>query len=87
MFADVMPLLNHGSYILIKFIRLIGENAVLIFSEMKRLLSNLFSVDERMVFLDSYVYDSLSYIVAKRITGRVCNDRLCLSQYGCFCNT
>ena len=29
MFVDVMPLLNHGSYILIKFLRLIGENAVL----------------------------------------------------------
>ena len=54
---------------------------------MKRLLSILFSVDERMVILDSYVNDSLSYIVAKRITGRVCNDRLCFSQYGCFCNT
>ena len=29
MFVDVMPLLNHGSYILIKFLRLIGEIAVL----------------------------------------------------------
>ena len=41
---------------------------------MKRLLSILFSVDERMVILHSYVNDSLSYIVAKRIAGRVCND-------------
>ena len=40
-----------------------------------------------MVILDSYVNDSLSYIVAKRIAGRVCNDGLCVSQYGCFCNT
>ena len=39
---------------------------------MKRVLSILFSVDERMVILDSYVNDILSYIVAKRITGRVC---------------
>ena len=54
---------------------------------MKRLLSILFGVDERMVILDSYVNDSLSYIEAKRIAGRVCNDRLCFSQYGCFCNT
>ena len=54
---------------------------------MKRLLSFLFSVDERMAILDSYVNDSLSKIVAKRIAGRVCNDRLCFSQYGCFCNT
>ena len=45
------------------------------FSEIKRLLSILFSVDERMVILDSYVRDSLSYIVAQRIKGRVCNDR------------
>ena len=44
---------------------------------MKRLLSFLFSVNERMVILDSYVNDSLSYSVAKRIAGRVCNDRLC----------
>ena len=29
MFMDVMPLFNHGLYILIKFLRLIGENAVL----------------------------------------------------------
>ena len=29
MFVDVMPLFNHCSYILIKFWRLIGENAVL----------------------------------------------------------
>ena len=29
MFVDVMPLLNHGSYVLIRFLRLIGENAVL----------------------------------------------------------
>ena len=29
MFVDVMPLLKHGSYTLIKFLRLIGENAVL----------------------------------------------------------
>ena len=42
---------------------------------MKRLLSILFSVDERMVILDSYVSNSLSYFLAKRITGRVCNDR------------
>ena len=35
---------------------------------MKRLLSILFSVDDRMVILDSYVNDILSYIVAKRIT-------------------
>ena len=54
---------------------------------MKRLLSNLISVDERMAILDSYVNDSLSYIVAKRIADRICNDRLCISQYGCFCNT
>ena len=91
MFVDVMPLFDNGSYILIKFLRLIGQNAVLwdqisffhlnmisssalIFSEMKCLLSILFSVDERMVILDSYVNDSLSYIVAKRITGRVWND-------------
>ena len=44
---------------------------------MKRLLSILFSVDERMVILDSYVNDSLSYIMAKRIAGRVGIDRLC----------
>ena len=44
---------------------------------MKRLLSILFSVDDRMSILDSYVNDSLSKIVAKRIAGRVCNDRLC----------
>ena len=31
----------------------------LIFSEMKRLRSILFSVDERMVILDSYVNDIL----------------------------
>ena len=43
---------------------------------MKRLLSILFSVDERMVILDSCVNDILSYIVANLITGRVCNDRL-----------
>ena len=101
MFVDVMQLLNHSSYILIKFLRLIGENvvlqdkmsffctqissSVLIFSEMKRLLSILFSVDERMVILGSYVSDSLSYIVAKRIKGHVCNDRPSFSQYGCFC--
>ena len=42
---------------------------------MKHLLSILFSVNERMVILDSYVSDSISYIGAKRITGRVCNDR------------
>ena len=30
---------------------------------MKRLLSIIFSVDERMVILESYVNDSLSYIV------------------------
>ena len=29
MFVDVMLLFNHGSYILLKFLRLIGENAVL----------------------------------------------------------
>ena len=29
MFVDVMPLFNHGSYVLIRFLRLIGENAVL----------------------------------------------------------
>ena len=29
MFVDVMPLCNHVSYILIKFLRLIGRNAVL----------------------------------------------------------
>ena len=29
MFVDVMPLCNHGSYILNKFLRFIGENAVL----------------------------------------------------------
>ena len=29
MFVDVMPFCNHGSYILIKFVRLIGGNAVL----------------------------------------------------------
>ena len=46
---------------------------------MKRLLSILLSVDERMVILDSYVNDSLSYIMAKRIAGIVCNDRLCFS--------
>ena len=28
-FVDVMQLFNHGSYILIKFLRLIGENVVL----------------------------------------------------------
>ena len=44
---------------------------MLIFSEMKRLLSILFSVDERIVILDSYVNDIPSYIVAKRITGRI----------------
>ena len=54
---------------------------------MKRLLSILFSVDERMVILNSYVNDSLSYIVTKRIEGHVCNERLCFPQYGCFCNT
>ena len=40
-----------------------------------------------MVILDSYVNDILSYIVAKRITGRVCKDGLCFSKYGCFCIT
>ena len=60
-FVDVMPLLNNGYYILIKCLMLIGENAVLrdkmpcfiqisssglIFSEKKRLLFILFSVDE-----------------------------------------
>ena len=86
MFVDAMPLFNRGSYILIIFLRLIAENAVLsyikmsffhlniefctnFFSEMKRLLSILFSVHERMVILDSYVNDSLSYIVAKRFHG------------------
>ena len=44
---------------------------------MKRLLSILFSVDERLVILDSYVNDSPSYIVANIGKGRVCNDRLC----------
>ena len=29
MFVDVMPLFNQGSYILIIFLRIIGENAVL----------------------------------------------------------
>ena len=29
MFVDVMPLFNHGSYVFIKFLRLIGKNAVL----------------------------------------------------------
>ena len=29
MFVDIMPLCNHGLYILIKFLRLIGGNAVL----------------------------------------------------------
>ena len=52
---------------------------------MKRLPPILFSVDERMVILDSYVSDSLSNIVAKRIKGRVCNDIPSFSQYGCFC--
>ena len=47
---------------------------------MKRLLSILFSVDERMVILDSCVNDILSYIVANLITGRVCNDRLFFFQ-------
>ena len=61
--------------------------SALIFSAMKRLLSILFSVDERMVILDSYVSDSLSYIVAKRITHRVCNDGPSFSQYGCFHRT
>ena len=28
MFVDVMPLFNPGSYILIKFLRIVGENAV-----------------------------------------------------------
>ena len=37
---------------------------------MKSLLSILFSVDERMVILDSCVKDILSYIAAKQITGR-----------------
>ena len=72
MFVDVMPLCNHRSYII--FLRFIGGNAVLsdkmsffisssalIFSEMKRLLSILFSVDERMVILDSYVNDITFY--------------------------
>ena len=40
---------------------------------MKRLLSILLSVDERMAILDSYVNDSLSKIVAKRMAGGVCN--------------
>ena len=40
MIVDDMPLFNHGLYILDKF------------SEMKLLLSILFSVDERMVILD-----------------------------------
>ena len=54
---------------------------------MKRLFSILLSVDEGIFILDSYVNGSLSYIVAKQITGRVCNDRLCFSQYGCLCIT
>ena len=29
MFVDVMPLFNHDSYILIKFLRLVGENVVI----------------------------------------------------------
>ena len=29
MFVDIMPLFNHGAYILIKFFRLIRENVVL----------------------------------------------------------
>ena len=29
MFVDAMPLFNHGSYILIEFLRLMGENVVL----------------------------------------------------------
>ena len=29
MFVDVMPLCNHGSYILNKFLRFLGENALL----------------------------------------------------------
>ena len=53
------------------------SSSALIFSEMKRLLSILVSVDGRMVFQDLCVNDILSNIVAKRITGRVCNDRLC----------
>ena len=56
-----------------------------LFSGMKRLLSTLFSVDERIVILDSYVNDIISYIVAKRITGSVCKNMLCFSKYGCFC--
>ena len=44
-------------------------------------------VDERIVILDSYVNDIISYIVTKRITGSVCKDRLCFSKYGCFCIT
>ena len=62
MFVDVMTLCNHGSYILIKFVRIVEGNAVLrnnmsffiqktssalIVSEMKHLLTILFSVDEK----------------------------------------
>ena len=50
----------------------------------KRLLSILFIVDARLAIIDSYVSDSLSYIVAKQISGRVCNDRPSFSQYGCL---
>ena len=99
MFVDVMPLFNHGYYILIKLLTLIGENAVLrdkmsffhlhiefctYFLRDEASTFYLFSVYERMVIRDSYVNDSPSFIVAKRITGRVGNDRLCFSQYGCF---
>ena len=62
MFVDVMPLCNHGSYILIEFLRLIGGNAVLrdkmiffllissfalLFSELRRLISIQSSVDKQ----------------------------------------
>ena len=60
------------------------SSSALIFSEMKRLLSILFSVYEIMVIVDSYVNDSLSYIVAKRIAGRVCNDSPCFYSTDVF---
>ena len=40
MFVDVMPLCNHGSYIWIKFLTLIGGNAVLR-DKMSFFLSNI----------------------------------------------
>ena len=78
MFEDVMPLFNHGSYILIKFLWPIEDNAVLrdkmsffhiniefCTNFLRNEVSTFYSIYCRQQNGHSYVNDSLSYIVAK----------------------